>query len=206
MGGSLGRDGRRRRVLNEEMAAASATQAAVRASKDLTTNKTPRSTYGEAASSPNHVRVSDFVPRRASTLWFVWALGLLVVSGLVALDYYQDALWPWLGETPASGNALLSTSGAGSIGSWFASVVLLLTAAHGVFIYSTRRHRLDDYRGRYRVWLWAALACLLLSINSITGIHAVLAATVARCVGWTALPGHAVWWLAVGFETPRFAG
>jgi hypothetical protein len=77
--------------------------------------------------------------------------------------------------------------------------VLLLTAAHAVFIYSTRRHRLDDYRGRYRVWLWAALACLLLSINSITGIHAVLAATVARFVGWTALPGHAIWWLVVGF-------
>jgi len=201
MDGSLGRDGRRRRVLNEEMVAASATQAAVRISKDLTTNKTPRPTYGEAASSSNHVRVSDFVPRRASTLWFAWILGLLAVSGLVALDYYQDALRPWLGEAPASSTALLSTSGAGSIGSWFASVVLLLTAAHAAFIYSTRRHRLDDYRGKYRVWLWAALACFLLSINSVTGLHAVLAATAARLVGWTALPGHAIWWLAPGLVT-----
>jgi hypothetical protein len=198
MDGSLGRDGRRRRVLNEEMVAASATQAAVGASKDLAANKSPRPTYGEAAASSNHVRVSDFVPRRASTLWFAWILGLLAVSGLVALDYYQDVLRPWLGETPAGSIALLSISGAGSIGSWFASVVLLLTATHAVFIYSTRRHRLDDYRGRYRVWLWFAVACLFLSINSVTGLHAVLAATVARFVGWTALPGHAIWWLAPG--------
>ena len=198
MDGSLGREGRRRRVLNEEMAAASATKAAVGPSRDLTTNKSPGPTYSEAATSSNHVRVSDFVPRRASTLWFAWVFGLLAVSGLVALDYYQDSLRSLLGETPTGHTTLFSISGAGSIGSWFASVVLLLTAAHAVFIYSTRRHRLDDYRGRYRVWLWATVACLFLSINSVTGLHAVLAAAAARVVGWTALPGHAIWWLAAG--------
>ncbi len=198
MDGSLGREGRRRRVLNEEMVAASGTQAAVGPSKDLATNKSPRPTYSEAASSSNHVRVSDFVPRRASTLWFAWVLGLLAVSGLVALDYYQDVLGSWLGETPTGSTTLFSISGAGSIGSWFASAVLLLTAAHAVFIYSTRRHRLDDYRGRYRVWLWATVACLFLSINSVTGLHTVLAVTAARFVGWTALRGHAIWWLAAG--------
>ncbi len=64
-----------------------------------------------------------------------------------------------------------------------------------LLIYSIRRHRIDDYRGRYRVWLGAALACLMLSANSVAGLHQVVAdmlshftggrrCATARCGGW----------------------
>ena len=36
-----------------------------------------------------------------------------------------------------------------------------MASATCLLTYSIRRHRIDDYRGRYRVWLGAALACLV---------------------------------------------
>ena len=56
-----------------------------------------------------------------------------------------------------------------------AAVVLLLAAVTCLLIYSIRRHRIDDYRGRYRIWLAASAACLVLSANSVAGLHYVLA-------------------------------
>ena len=50
-------------------------------------------------------------------------------------------------------------------------------------------HRIDDFRGRYRIWLAAAMACLVLSANSIAGLHEVLADVMTRVTGWSALRG-----------------
>ena len=52
--------------------------------------------------------------------------------------------------------------------------MLLLASATCLLIYSIRRHRIDDFRGRYRIWLAASAACLVLSANSVAGLHSVL--------------------------------
>jgi hypothetical protein len=80
---------------------------------------------------------------------------------------------------------------------WLSSLFLLVATAGSVMVYALRRHRLDDYRGRYRVWRWAALACLIASIDATTGLH--------RAVSWalqdlaqTPLYGDgSIWWLLV---------
>jgi hypothetical protein len=76
-------------------------------------------------------------------------------------------------------------------------VVLFLASGFCVMTYSIRRHRIDDYRGRYRIWLGAALACLILSANSVAGLHQVLADVLTRATGWSALRDGAVWWMAL---------
>jgi len=38
-------------------------------------------------------------------------------------------------------------------------------------VFGVRAHRVDDYRGRYRVWLWAAAALGLLALDAATGLH-----------------------------------
>ena len=47
-------------------------------------------------------------------------------------------------------------------------------------------------------WLPAAAVCVLLSLNAVTGAHAILAGVAASLTGWTALGNHAVWWLVPG--------
>jgi hypothetical protein len=55
----------------------------------------------------------------------------------------------------------------------------------------------DDYRGRYRIWVAAAVACVTLSTNSVVGLHNLLAETLTHFTGWSALPAGAAWWLPI---------
>src|SRR5262249_10569986 len=68
---------------------------------------------------------------------------------------------------------------------WYASFLMALAAGLSLLIYSLRRHRVDDYHGRYRIWLWAALVCMLLSIEQAADVcrigHALLAPLAQRC-------------------------
>jgi len=75
--------------------------------------------------------------------------------------------------------------------------VYLFTSATCLIVYSIRRHRIDDYRGRYRVWLAACGACLLLSANSVVRFHDLLATALSHYSGWSALRDGAIWWLII---------
>ena len=71
-----GRNGRRRRVLNEEVLSASSSHAALRAvDRDDASREAPR--YSDAAGVENHPQITDFVPRRYRTI------ALLVLVGVV---------------------------------------------------------------------------------------------------------------------------
>ena len=89
----------------------------------------------------------------------------------------------------------INLAAAGSVASWFASVVLLLTATQCALVYALRRHKLSDVRGRYRTWLPTAAVCLMLSMNAVTGLHQQAADLAASLAGWSALRANAVWWL-----------
>ena len=62
------------------------------------------------------------------------------------------------------GDSLEVRVASGSLASWFASTLLMWTAAGAVLTFLIRRHRTDDYRGSYYVWLWATIALVLASI------------------------------------------
>lgn len=80
--------------------------------------------------------------------------------------------------------------------SWFSSLLFGLAAAGSVLVYSIRRHRLDDYRGSYRLWLWCAAAWLVMSIDATANLHAPFSAAMAQATGWSML-GGAAWWIGV---------
>src|SRR5204863_8373822 len=80
-----------------------------------------------------------------------------------------------------------------SIGAWFSSLLFTLAAGWSLLIYSLRRHKVDDYRGRYRVWLPAAAALLLLSVDAPTGLHRVAAGTIVRLSGVTTFGDGPIW-------------
>jgi hypothetical protein len=186
-----GRNGRRRRVLNEEVLSASSTQAARRAaSEDVATQHAPR--YSDAAGVENHPQITDFVPRRYRTIVLLLLSGFAATVTLGGLHYGAPALTISAG---IPGIEPFDLAAAGSLADWVAAVVLLLASAMCLLVYSIRRHRIDDYRGRYRVWLAASAACLVLSANSVASLHSVLAYALNHFTGWTALRDGSAWWL-----------
>jgi hypothetical protein len=64
-------------------------------------------------------------------------------------------------------------------------------------IYSIRRHRLDDYRGSYRLWLWSAAAWLVMSIDATANLHRPFSQAMAHVTGWSMWQDGAIWWIGV---------
>jgi hypothetical protein len=185
-----GRD-RRRRVLKDEVLSASSNYTNLRATTGTSaTSDAPR--YSDAAAVENHPQITDFVPRRYATIAMLIALGAIFTAALAAMDYFA--------ETIAASAGIRSTvafdlTADGSLAAWLAAVVLLVTSAACLITYSIRRHRIDDFRGRYRVWFMAAIACLVMSANCVAGMHQVVADALRHLTGWTALRDGAAWWL-----------
>jgi hypothetical protein len=194
MSSFLGRNSRRRRVLNEEALSASSAHLAIRATTvDEPAERGPR--YSEAAGFEHHPQISDFLPRRYRTIACLAVAGLISTAAVVALDRFVTPAVTEYGFDVAAAFALTGSTG---VVAWFAAVLLLVSAGNCSLIYSLRRHRIDDYRGRYRVWLAAAAVCVALSVDAVAPIHRLVAAAAAYHTGWTALRGHAAWWLALG--------
>jgi len=185
-----GRD-RRRRVLKDEVLAASNNYATLRAKTDLEPAvDAPR--YSDAAGVENHPQITDFIPRRYSTIAALVTMGAATTAALAAAQLF---LLPMAAARGMRGAAMFSLDGYGSLASWLAAVVLSLTSAICLIVLSIRRHRIDDFKGRYRVWLGASAVCLLASATSVAGLHQLLDEVLTVSTGWTALRDGAVWWL-----------
>lgn len=184
----MARADRRRRVLNEEVRAAGAASAAVRSSE--LPGDTPR--YGEQANIENHPQITDFVPRRYRVVLLMVLACLTVSAAAEALVRYAgklDELLPTLAMTET-----FERLAAGLV-AWSSAVVLLVAAAFARAIFMLRRHRVDDYRGRYRMWRLASWLAVALSANAVVGLHEPVARVLGQLTGWQLLAGHAGWWL-----------
>ena len=189
---SRNRDDRRRRVLAE---AGDPTPAAV-AKDDLgsqpsgRTEKSPR--YSAAGRRENHPRATDFLPRSITAIALSFSLALAAVAGLLAgFAAYANG-----NGSDSLGVAPLFEQG-GALASWFSSFVFILAAMGSVLIYSVRRHKLDDYRGSYRLWLWCAAAWFVMSIDATANLHTPFSRSLAHITGWSMLAGGSLWWIAV---------
>jgi len=191
------RNSRRRRVLNDRRPAATAISsgsiaATVYPSKDDEVEPAPR--YSEAASVEHHPQITDFVPRRYRSIFMLIVIGVVSSTALSGLDYLAPICASAFGVTAFP--SLAMTVGE-NMGRWVAAVVLLVTSVLCLIICSLRRHRIDDFRGRYRVWLAASAVCLALSANSVAALHQVVAQVLVGLTNWTALRDGAAWWLLV---------
>lgn len=124
--------------------------------------------YTDAARSVRRCRVSDLIPVRwwAGLLWFLLlvssAAGLEAAYGYLAWSHTPFRVW----QLPA-----FDLAQRGNVATWFSSMLLALCAVYGLLIYQIRRYRVDDYRGRYRLWRWMVPAFLLLSVDQVAGVQ-----------------------------------
>jgi hypothetical protein len=126
----------------------------------------------DASSFLEHqLRCLDLVPRRWITLSF---LLLAAVGTVVALE---AAYYDFSRRAAVTGAAVLTALDVGAKGSlacWFSSLLLLAAFAAAMLVYSVRKHRADDYEGRYRIWLWAAGCWLFAATNQAASLEQAL--------------------------------
>jgi hypothetical protein len=124
--------------------------------------------YGDASFMDEQMRLIDLVPRRLAILALWFAAALALIAGLEVLHNWQSKL---IATIPDGQFAAFDLTRTGCLGGWFSSLILLAAAATAVLVYTIRRHRTDDYRGRYRIWLWAALCWFLAATDVAANLH-----------------------------------
>jgi len=191
MARNTAREGRRRRVLNEEVLSASNIAVYLDSSQQvIEPGDTPR--YGAGANIENHPQVTSFVPRRFRTLSLIALLGLGAGVCAEFTAYYAETLSKLVQVvSPAE----ITEVFANRLVAWSSAVVLLLAAGYTRLIFSLQRHRVDDYRGRYRVWRTAGWAAIALSLNAVLGGHELVSRCLGNLVEWQFLSANAGWWL-----------
>ncbi|MBI1902829.1 MAG: hypothetical protein HYS13_17160 [Planctomycetia bacterium] len=181
-------DERRRRLLQDEVVGSqgrSAEPAAASRADDA-----PR--YTPAAALDRQRRVTDLVPARIGTVVLLFTLGLFIAAGLEALYYWMPAL----SKNASDGRiASLDLDSEGSLGACFSSSILAAAGIVALLIYSLRRHRQDDYKGRYRVWLFAAAVWFMMSLDESASLHEGFKEMMALFTGQRLLGDGSLWWV-----------
>lgn len=166
------REARRRRVLIDECVR-DETPSMESAGKDATAPLTCR--YVEAAIH-RQPQITTLIPSRRRTIWCLTLMTLAIIAGIEALYACVFVRWPdrqsWL--------AMLDVGRTGSLASWFGSFLFTVGAAMSIVVFSLRRHRIDDYQGRYRLWGWTAAVLLLAGLDVSVGLHRLVAAVPLR--------------------------
>lgn len=148
--------------------------------------------YTVDALEERQARVTDLIPKRYVTLgaWFV--LAACLIAGVQWLSV-RVAGWSTLLDAEAL--ASLHPTQTGSLAGWLSSMLLAWGALGSVLIYTLRRHKTDDFRGRYRIWLSLAILLTLASLDAATALHNTFAAILAQLTGTTLLAGGIGWWM-----------
>ncbi|HEX3727084.1 MAG TPA: hypothetical protein VHV08_12605, partial [Pirellulales bacterium] len=91
----------------------------------------------------------DLFPTRYLTIALVAIAGLASVAVIALMHHWSGSLAAMLSAEEV---AALDLRAPHNISHWFSAILLAAASLVAMFIYSLRKHRLDDYHGRYRVW------------------------------------------------------
>jgi hypothetical protein len=175
---------RRRRVLLES------TSMAEPDDRQPSSRRRQRRTYADEALKENQLRLCDLIPKA----WWTILLFLLVPCGML-FGIAQGYLHFHQQEDIVA--ATFALNGSGNLASWFASLLLLLAGVGSLQVYLLRRHKLDDYRGRYKVWLVVAGWCAIASLDASSGLHRLLELAARRMPTAGIFSSADGWWLLI---------
>jgi len=146
--------------------------------------------YSATARSDCHRRVLDLFPTRRLTVALTLLAACLGVSAVCVLHIAAG----WLSTySDAADLTALRLDAPGNVSHWFASMLWSLGALMAILTYTLRRHRVDDYHGRYRVWLWTAMGCMLVSLFESSDMGTLIRAAGHGIVEYLSLAEPLVW-------------
>jgi hypothetical protein len=64
-----------------------------------------------------------------------------------------------------------------------------------LLVYALRRHRTDDYKAHYRIWLWAAGCWFLLSLDECGSLHESFQELAVHFTGQKIYGDGSIWWV-----------
>jgi hypothetical protein len=162
-------DQRRRRVLIEEKIAGATAPKERPPATAGERRHTPGAAvaYAVAALADRQPPITVLIPRRAWTVAVLALTGLTIIAGLEAA-YANLLLWPremWLSACRS-----LDLNARGELASVFSLFLLAAAAVQSLLVFRLRRHRTDDYRGRYRLWGWIPVVWLAMAVGASTHV------------------------------------
>jgi len=149
--------------------------------------------YGDAEFLEHLPRLIDLVPTRGITVFLLFAAGIGVVAGIVGL-------FVWMPQSVVAVNGRVEAfdlAGPANLATWFSSMVLAAAGCMAIIVHSVRRYRTDDYHGHYRVWIWAALCCFLLSVDQTANLRDPVKVLATRLSGTPLYGDGSAWWMIV---------
>lgn len=178
-----GRDERRRRVLREDQAGGEQRpEPSVRVDRD--------NPYQESARSEQQPKFLDFVPLRAGVIFVIFILQLNALATLQSLHW---AFFEASARMDRDWLAFFNMGRDGSLASWLIAVWFLVAAALCGVLFSIRRHRRDDFQGRYRVWAWLGAFLVAASACAVSGFDGFAGEVVRRLAPDMGLLGRVQW-------------
>ena len=137
-------------------------------------------------------------------------LSLTIAAVLVPLGGIVAAAWsgPVFGRdlfvgggrfarTLAAAAAVFDPLGIASLHVWLAQTLLLAAAGVALIVRLMRRHRRDDFNGRFRAWGWMAFVLVVTACDGVVPIGRLVAAVFSDATGIVLGPNGIGWWVAI---------
>ena len=184
---------RRRRVLTDKLATAAESEVDSNSSSAAAKSAAAPGPAYEADAITRVASITDLVPHSKWKLTLAWFLLIGLTAGIVALDIYSPD-WSFL--LSAESLAPLKLAAPAGLAAWFQTLLLIWTAGLCGIIFAVRRHRTDDYKGRYRLWATAAVCWLVLGMAHAAGLGQIFRELGIHSTKWQGWRAGTMWWLA----------
>lgn len=156
--------------------------------------------YSEQALLTNQPRLTDLIPLSR------WAYVAMLLVGVGIIYLLQLGAMQASKEPSALPLELFALKGPGTLASWVCSVLLLLLCVGSIQVYLIRRFKADDYKGRYKIWLWIAVIAAVLSFDQATGAHRLLQSVLDRLATVAPWNQASLWWMMIVSIVATYVG
>jgi hypothetical protein len=160
--------------------------------------------YDEAARPERHPALATRLPVSASRLLLAILTVLVVFGGAIGLAVSGPLLGrPLIPQGGRFARTLAVVAGAFDprgvmpVQVWLAELALLAAAAVAGSVRFMRRHRRDDYKGRFRAWGWLAAMLAVAAWAGAVPLGPMLSALASDASGLVLGPDGIGWWLGL---------
>jgi hypothetical protein len=195
--GSQRRDQRRRLLM-------SWTRSATPVAGESGAGRRPMAEYAADALPERHPGLATLLPTGLGRL-VACGVGIVTLLTAVLAAGFCTAGFAWLAgaagprftHSVAALRACVDPLAASALAGWIAQMLLVGSAAVALVVRFMRRHRRDDYAGRYRAWGWLAWLLVAASCAAQVPLGRAVGVFIAEATGIAFGPSGYGWWVAI---------